>query len=70
MSITDNSDKNIKISYNYIGKIKEYTSIIQNIKIANTVDFGNALFLDNCLQSTEKDEYIYHETIVHGLLSC
>jgi len=69
MSVIDNTDDNIKIEYTYMGSLIEFNSRRQNIKVANTDEFGLALFLDESLQSTEKDEYIYHETIVHGLLS-
>ena len=69
MSVIDNTDDYIKIEYTYRGSAIDFNSNRQNIKIVNTDEFGLALFLDGSLQSTEKDEYIYHETIVHGLLS-
>ena len=65
--ITDTSDLTIHISYKCDNYMK-INSKRQNIKIVDTIDFGNALFLDNCIQSTERDEYIYHETMVHTLL--
>jgi spermidine synthase len=69
MSIVDNSDNNIKIHYKFNGYLKEFNSAYQNIKIVNTNEFGTTLFLDDSLQSTEKDEYIYHEAMAHSLLS-
>jgi spermidine synthase len=39
------------------------------IEIVPTQEFGLALFLDNELQLTEKDEYIYHEMLVHPCLA-
>ena len=39
------------------------------IDIVPTKEFGKALFIDNELQLTEKDEYIYHEAFVHPCLS-
>ena len=69
MSVIDNTDDNIKIEYTYRGSAIDFDSKRQNIKIVNTDEFGISLFLDGSLQSTEKDEYIYHETIVHALLS-
>jgi len=69
MSVIDYSDKDIKIEYKLNGFFKEFNSSYQNIKIVNTNKFGPSLFLDDCLQSTQKDEYIYHETMVHSLLS-
>ena len=69
MAVIDNSDNNIKIHYKYNGYLKEFNSAYQNIKIVNTNEFGTTLFLDDSLQSTEKDEYIYHEVMAHSLLS-
>lgn len=37
----------------------------QELLIAETVQFGRALFLDGLVQSTEADEPMYHEAFVH-----
>ena len=37
----------------------------QHVVIAKTHAFGDALFLDGYVQSTELDEFIYHEALVH-----
>ena len=37
----------------------------QEVQIVDLYGFGRALILDNYIQSTELDEYIYHETLVH-----
>lgn len=37
----------------------------QNLAIIDTIEWGKALILDGALQVTEKDEFIYHEMIVH-----
>lgn len=37
----------------------------QEIMLAEIEDFGRALIIDNLIQSTERDEYIYHESLVH-----
>lgn len=37
----------------------------QNVLIADTISFGRALFLDGALQSSEGDEKLYHELLVH-----
>lgn len=39
------------------------------IELIPTKEYGLALFLNNELQLTEKDEYIYHEMLVHPCLS-
>ena len=40
----------------------------QNIEIIELVEYGKALVLDNLVQSTEVDEYIYHECLVHPVM--
>ncbi len=40
-----------------------------HLDIVPTKEYGQALFLDGELQFTEKDEYIYHEALVHPCLS-
>ena len=50
-------------------KVKEQLysrkSDFQQIDILDTVEFGRALTLDGCLMVTEKDEFIYHDMMVH-----
>lgn len=38
------------------------------VEIVPTVEYGTAFFIDGELQLTEKDEYIYHELLVHPCL--
>jgi spermidine synthase len=46
-------------------------SAYQEILIADLEDFGRALFLDGCPQSSALDEGIYHEAMVHpALVAC
>ena len=42
----------------------------QLVQILNTIPFGPTLFLDGMLQSSSKDEHIYHEMLVHPMMSC
>jgi len=44
----------------YSGKTK-----FQSIEIIRTGSFGKCLFLDGKIQSSEVDEFIYHEALVH-----
>ncbi|MBN1375060.1 MAG: spermidine synthase, partial [Dehalococcoidia bacterium] len=41
------------------------TTKFQKAQIAETKTFGICLVLDGKIQSGEKDEYIYHEALVH-----
>jgi spermidine synthase len=40
----------------------------QQVDILDTVVFGRALVLDNKTQSTEADEHLYHESLVHPVM--
>ncbi len=40
-------------------------SAFQRIDIMKSNEFGNFLTLDNCIMLTEKDEFIYHDMLVH-----
>jgi spermidine synthase len=43
-------------------------STFQHIEIIDFGDYGRSLVLDGKVQSTEKDEFIYHEALVHPAL--
>lgn len=44
--------------------VREETSC-QQVEIVDTFEFGRCLFLDGKMQSSQVDEYIYHEFLVH-----
>ena len=44
------------------------TTDFQKADIVELFEYGKALFLDDRLQVTEKDEFLYHESIVHPAL--
>jgi spermidine synthase len=41
----------------------------QELEIVDTLDFGRALVLDGILQTSERDEFIYHEMMSHVVLA-
>lgn len=43
----------------------EGRSEYQHVEIIDTVAFGKALVLDDAMQTTEADEFLYHEPLVH-----
>ncbi len=49
----------------YKGKTK-----FQNIEMVHSPEFGNTLLLDNITQVVEKNEYQYHEPMVHPSMCC
>jgi len=48
--------------------VTSHISKLQNWCILDTQEEGELLFIDNQLQSSKKDEYIYHESFVHSLM--
>ncbi|XP_073110028.1 thermospermine synthase ACAULIS5 isoform X2 [Elaeis guineensis] len=46
------------------------TSKYQDIALLDTKHFGKALVIDGKMQSTEMDEFIYHECLIHPALLC
>jgi spermidine synthase len=48
----------------YIGR-----SAFQEIIVAESLNFGRCLILDNEVQSAERDEFIYHEALIHPALT-
>lgn len=55
----------LKISVKVKNIVYEKKTKYQKLVIFDTVEFGRMLVLDNIIQTTEKDEYIYHESLVH-----
>ncbi len=43
-------------------------SAYQKIEVINNSHFGHILFLDGLVQTTEKDEFFYHEMLTHPAL--
>ncbi|MEA1961338.1 MAG: polyamine aminopropyltransferase [Bacillota bacterium] len=41
----------------------------QKLSVVNTVEWGRTLILDGNVQTTETDEYIYHEMMVHPAMN-
>jgi spermidine synthase len=56
-------------SFNIRVKVKETLEVrrttYQDLAVLDTVDFGRMLVLDGIIQTTEADEFIYHEMITH-----
>jgi len=45
-------------------------SRFQTIEIILNKDYGRVLFLDGLVQTTERDEFYYHEMLVHPAMAC
>ncbi|WP_457625332.1 polyamine aminopropyltransferase [Persephonella sp.] len=57
---TDNVGLTVKAD-----EVKKIRSKYQEILVLDTPEFGKMLVLDGLVQTTEKDEFIYHEMLAH-----
>jgi spermidine synthase len=55
--------------YEVTNTIFEYQSKFAKVSIVSSPQFDRLLFLDQEVQSSSSDEYIYHETLVHPILN-
>ncbi|MFH1643602.1 MAG: polyamine aminopropyltransferase [bacterium] len=60
-----NSEPNFKIGIKTKEKLYSAKSEFQNIEIYDTNFFGKMLVLDGIIQTTENDNFIYHEMMIH-----
>ena len=60
--------KNTIISHRVEKSVLSTRSKYQKIDIRDTFEFGRMLYLDHLAQSSEVDEFIYHEMLVHPAL--
>lgn len=57
--------EHVKLSLKVKEQLFSKQSEFQQIAILDTFEYGRTLILDGCLMVTEKDEFIYHDMIVH-----
>lgn len=61
--------KNVKLSIRIDRQLYSAQSEFQRIDIFDSQEFGRFLTLDGYMMMTEKDEFIYHEMIVHPAMA-
>lgn len=61
----DNHTDNVHFYMKVEKQLYSEESYYQKIEILETVDYGKILVLDGELFTTEKDEFVYHEMVVH-----
>lgn len=61
--------KNLVLSYRIKETLHTERSQYQDIAIVDTYQYGRMLLLDSVVQTTELDEFVYHEMITHVALS-
>lgn len=62
---TEQHTDNVRFSMKVKEQLVNVQSDYQHIAVLDTYEFGRVLTLDGYVMCTEKDEYIYHEMIVH-----
>lgn len=60
--------KNVCLSLKIRKKLYDAKSKYQHVQVFDTYQFGRTLVLDDVFQTTEKDEFVYHEMLTHPLL--
>ena len=62
---TENHTENAKFSVRVDRQLFSAQSPFQRLDVFDTVEFGRLFALDGLVMLTEKDEFIYHDMIVH-----
>ncbi|MBO8129747.1 MAG: polyamine aminopropyltransferase [Peptococcaceae bacterium] len=62
---TEKQDDNFSMSYRVKESLHVEETGFQHLAVLDTVPFGRMLVLDGIVQTTEVDEFIYHEMIAH-----
>jgi len=62
---TEQHTANVRFSIKVDKPLYTGHSEFQRIDVFNSVEFGNVFTLDGLMMVTEKDEFIYHDMIVH-----
>lgn len=62
---TDHHTENLTLSFRVKGFLWSEKNKYQRIDVLETYEYGRILVLDGLIQLTERDEFIYHEMLVH-----
>ncbi|XP_054819596.1 thermospermine synthase ACAULIS5-like [Prosopis cineraria] len=63
-------DADLKWSFALNSVLHKGNSFYQDIALLDTKHFGKVLVIDGKMQSAEKDEFVYHECLIHPALLC
>lgn len=61
--ITEKQTKDIDISFRVKNILHEEKTDFQELAVVDTYAYGRMLFLDGCVMTSIKDEFVYHEMI-------
>jgi len=62
---TEYQTRGLALSFRVKRTLEHFKSKFQDILVLETEEFGRMLVLDGCVMTTERDEFIYHEMLVH-----
>jgi spermidine synthase len=57
--------ENVEVRYRVRKILQESKTDFQHMMLLDTYEYGKMLLLDGIVQTTEKDEFIYHEMMTH-----
>lgn len=60
---------NLRLGFRCASVLERRRSAYQDIAVYDTADYGRLLALDDKVMTTEVDEFVYHEMLVHPALS-
>ncbi len=63
--ITDQGGEAFAHIYRVDAVLHDERSAFQRVRVIENLDFGRMLILDDAVQTTERDEFIYHELLAH-----
>ncbi len=61
--ITEKQTQDMKVSFRVRNTVHEEKTEYQHLSIVDTYTYGRMLFLDNCVMTSIRDEYVYHEML-------
>lgn len=67
---TEQHTDDVRFSIHIKEQLYSGKSYFQQIEVFDSYEFGRVLVLDGYIMLTEKDEYIYHEMMVHVPMAC
>ena len=66
--VVEDLEQGLRFSYRIDEMLKSTQSKFQKVDVCDTTPFGKILIIDGLIQSSQLDEYIYHESLVHPAL--
>jgi spermidine synthase len=66
---TEKNNQNYQVKWRVNEVLHHETTPYQELAILDTEEWGRVLVFDGAFQVTEKDEFIYHEMIVHVVMN-